>query len=72
MQPFLTVVIMQPVFNSTIFLRKMVKTQKAANRDYSGAHVSQNFPYSAKNLTRGFSFKLVKLRFGFHARCIHF
>jgi hypothetical protein len=53
-------------------MRKIVKTQKAADRDYSGAHVNQNFPYSTKKLTRGFSSKLVKTRRGFHAQNIHF
>ena len=49
----------------------MVKTQKAADRDFSGALFNQNFPYSTKNLTRSFSFKLVKMRCGFHARDSH-
>jgi len=59
-------------FYSTIFLRKIVKTRKAADRDYSGALVNQNFPYSTKKLTRGFSSKLVKMRRGFHAQDFHF
>ena len=54
-----------------LVLRKMVKTQKAADRDFSGALFNQNFPYSTKNLTRSFSFKLVKMRCGFHARDFH-
>jgi hypothetical protein len=37
-------------FFSTIVLRKTVKTRKAADRDFSGAHVNQNFPYSTKKL----------------------
>ena len=46
----------------------MVKTLKAADRDFSGALFSQNFPYSTKNSLEAFSVKMVKLRCGFHAR----
>jgi len=70
-QPFYKTVLKQQVFFTKLVLRKMVKTQKAADRDFSGALFNQNFPYSTKNLTRSFSFKLVKMRCGFHARDFH-
>jgi len=41
-------------FFSPIVLRKTVKTQNAADRDFSGALFNHNFPYSPKNLTRSF------------------
>ena len=50
----------------------MVKTRKAAHRDFSGALVNQNFPYSAKIEHEAFSVKLVKMRRGFHAQDFHF
>jgi hypothetical protein len=50
----------------------MVKTRKAADRDFSGALVNQNFPYLPKISRDAFSVKLVKLRCGFHARYFHY
>jgi len=62
-------------FCSTIVLRKTVKTRKAADRDFSGAHVNQNFPYSTKNLTRSFfrqagqnALRFSRSRFSFFGR----
>ena len=67
-QPFYKTVIKRQVFFTMIVLHKMVKTLKAADRDFSGALFSQNFPYSIKNSLEAFSVKMVKLRCGFHAR----
>ena len=62
-------------FFSTIVLRKTVKTRSAADRDFSGAHVNQNFPYSTKNLTRSFfrqagqnALRFARSRFSFFGR----
>jgi hypothetical protein len=62
-------------FFSTIVLRKTVKTRSAADRDFSGAHVNQNFPYSTKNLTRSFfrqagqnALRFSRSRFSFFGR----
>jgi hypothetical protein len=71
-QPFHKTVITRPVFFTKIVLRKMVKTQKAAERDFSGALFNQNFPYLPKISREAFSVKLVKMRCGFHARDFHF
>jgi hypothetical protein len=49
----------------------MVKTQKAADCDFSGALFNQNFLYSTKLSLEAFSVKLVKMRCGFHARDFH-
>jgi hypothetical protein len=46
-QPFLTVVLMQQVFSRRLSCAKWSK-RKAADRDFSGALVNQNFPYSTK------------------------
>jgi len=53
-QPFYKAVIMHQVFFTKIVLRKMVKTKKAADRNFSGALFNQKFPYSTKNFTRSF------------------
>tara|TARA_R110001592_G_scaffold232871_1_gene490402 strand:- start:46 stop:408 length:363 start_codon:yes stop_codon:yes gene_type:complete len=53
-QPFHKTVIKRQVFFTKIVLRKMVKTRKAADRDFSGALFSQNFPYSTKNSREAF------------------
>jgi hypothetical protein len=62
-------------FCSTIVLRKTVKTRNAEDRDFSGAHVNQNFPYSTKNLTRSFfrqagqnALRFSRSRFSFFGR----
>ena len=54
-QPFYKTVIRRSVFFTKIVLCKMVKTRKAADRDFSGALFSQNFPYSPKNSREAFA-----------------
>jgi hypothetical protein len=47
-QPFLKVVFMQQVFTQRLSFAKWSKHDKAADRDFSGAHFNQNFLYPTK------------------------